>query len=298
MLRPLPQRAERAETLEECPLAVCDGSGWILDDRGDARECDCRQRRISRAAHARLGTGIPKRFRGVSFDRKPIRDLEPLILRHVRRFVDEIDAQLDAGRGLWFDGDVGTGKTSLAMLVAQAADEAGRSVAVYSVPQLLAQIRSTYDRESSGSYLDLFGRLCTVDLLVLDDLGAEKTTEWVMEQLYSIVNERWQSSGSVLVTTNAPDPSGGTVVDQLRREVAEIRRLRENDSGGEHLREAALSLERTVARLAELEPVGETDPLARLRGQLGARTVSRLVEICDDPIPIMGPDLRLAAGGA
>ena len=53
-----------------------------------------------------------------------------------------------------------------------------------------------------------------------------------------------------------------------------------------------------MAQLAELDPLGETDPLVRLRGQLGARTVSRLIEICDDPIPIMGPDLRMAAGGA
>jgi DNA replication protein DnaC len=297
LLRPLPQRAERAETLEDCPLGVCDGSGWILDDQDHARECQCRQRRISRAAHARLGTGIPKRFRGVSFDRKPICDLEPVILRHIRRFVDGIDGNLDEGRGLWFHGDVGTGKTSLAMLVAQAADNAGRSVAVYSVPHLLAEIRSTYDRDSSGSYLELFDRLCTVDLLVLDDLGAEKTTEWVLEQLYSIVNERWQSSGSVLVTTNAPELRRGTVLDELRREVAEIRRLRESGSRVEYLRDAAQSLERSIARLAELEPMGDADPLVRLRGQLGARTVSRLIEICDDPIPIMGPDLRMAAGG-
>ena len=297
MLRPLPQRAERAETLEECPLGACDGSGWILDEQDNARECACRQRRISRAAHARLGTGIPKRFRGVSLDRKPVCDLEPLILRHVRRFVDEIDANLDAGRGLWFHGDVGTGKTSLAMLVAQAADAAGRSVAVYSVPQLLSEIRGTYDRDSTGTYLDLFGRLCTVELLVLDDLGAEKTSEWVLEQLYSIVNERWQSSGSVLVTTNAPDPRRGTIVDQLRREVAEVGRIRESGARAELLRDAARSLERTVARLAELEPTGEADPLVRLREQVGARTVSRLVEICDDPIPIMGPDLRMTAGG-
>jgi DNA replication protein DnaC len=297
LLRPLPQRAERAETLEECPLGVCDGSGWVLDERDIARECDCRQRRISRAAHARLGTGIPKRFRGVSLERKPIRDLDPVIIRHVRHFVERIDANLDDGRGLWFHGDVGTGKTSLAMLVAQAADDAGRSVAVYSVPHLLAEIRSTYDRDSSGSYLELFDRLCTVELLVLDDLGAEKTTEWVLEQLYAIVNERWQSSGSVLVTTNAPDPRRGAVIDELRHEIREVRRVRESGSRAEYLRDAAHSLERTVRRLAELDSVGESDPLVRLRGQLGARTVSRLIEICDDPIPIMGPDLRMRAAG-
>jgi DNA replication protein DnaC len=295
VLRPAAQRAERAEQLEECPLGICDGSGWLPDEDWSTRECDCRQRRISRAAHARLGTGIPKRFRGVSFERKPIYDLDPIILRHVRRFVDRIDANLDAGRGLWFHGDVGTGKTSLAMLVAQAADEAGRSVAVYSVPHLLAEIRGTYDRDSAGSYLDLFGRLCTVELLVLDDLGAEKTSEWVLEQLYSIVNERWQSSGSVVVTTNAPDPPRGTLLDRLDRQIAELESGRPT---APEYRDAAESLKRTAASLRELESANELDPLARLRGQLGARTVSRLIEICDDPIPIMGPDLRLTAGGA
>ncbi len=46
------------------------------------------------------------------------------------------------------------------------------------------------------------------------------------------------------------------------------------------------------------EVAAEFDPIVRLRRQVGARTVSRLVEICDDPIPIMGPDLRMAAQGA
>ena len=52
----------------------------------------------------------------------------------------------------------------------------------------------------------------------------------------------------------------------------------------------------SVARAAEEPLEGQT--LVRLRRQIGARTVSRLVEICDDPIPIMGPDLRMAAQGA
>jgi len=294
VLRPVSQRAERAESLEDCPLGACDGSGWILDEDDHARECDCRERRISRAAHARLGTGIPKRFRGVSFDRKPVRDLDPMIVRHVRRFVDDIEANLEEGRGLWFHGDVGTGKTSLAMLVAHAADAAGHSVAVYSVPHLLSEIRSTYDRDTGDSYLELFNRLCTVDLLVLDDLGAEKTTEWVLEQLYSIVNERWQSAGSVVVTTNAPDPTRGTLLERLDRQIAALESGRMSSP---EYRDAAHALERTAAALRELDVAAEVDPLVRLRNQLGARTVSRLVEICDDPIPIMGPDLRMAAGG-
>jgi DNA replication protein DnaC len=229
-----------AEPEETCPLSLCDGSGFLLDEETNtARPCDCRERKVSRAATRRMGTGIPKRFQGVSFDRKPIADLDPFVLRHVRAYVHRVEESVNEGKGLWFYGDVGTGKTSLAMLVSKAALEAGRSVAIYSVPRLLSEIKETFDRDRGDSYGQLFRRLCNVDLLHLDDLGAERSTEWVLEQLYSIVNERWQDRRAIVVTTNLQS-------------------------------------------------------LDELRDQLGARTVSRLTEICGDPIPIMGPDLRMA----
>jgi len=202
-LRPVPPPDDSAPEEQLCPLGQCDGSGWLYEEEADAsRPCACRERRVSKAISHRMGSGIPKRFRGLSFERKPVCDLEPSTVRHVRRFVGGIDDNIDAGRGLWFYGDVGTGKTSLAMLVSKAALEAGRSVAIYSVPRLLAEIKDTYDRDSGDSYMQLFRRLCAVDLLHLDDLGAERSTEWVLEQLYSIVNERWQNQRSIVVTTN------------------------------------------------------------------------------------------------
>ena len=199
-----------------CLRGVCDGSGWILDEETDtARPCECRTIRINRQSSRRIGSGIPRRFRGVSFDRKPICDLDPMVLRQVRDFITDIERNLDRGRGFWFYGDVGTGKTSLAMLVSSAAIEAGRSVAIYSVPQLLADIKATYEEGAGSSYLELFRRLSQVDVLHLDDLGAEKRTEWVLEQLYAIVNERWQDERSIVVTTNLKDR------EQLRQQLGE-----------------------------------------------------------------------------
>jgi DNA replication protein DnaC len=224
---------------EFCPKGICDGSGFVLGEDGVARPCECREARVNRAKGRRLGSGIPKRFRGVSFERRPICAMHPEVVARVRRFVHRIDRNLDEGRGLWFYGDVGTGKTSLAMLVSKAALDAGRSVAIYSVPRLLVDIKKTYDEGNSGSaYADLLRRLSDVDLLHLDDLGSERSSEWVLEQLYSIVDERWQSERSIVVTTN----------------------------------------------LIELDDV---------RRQVGARTVSRLTEICGELIPIMGADLRM-----
>jgi DNA replication protein DnaC len=231
----------------------------------------------------------------VSFDRRPICDLDPMVLRHVRDYVQHVDERLDEGTGLWFHGDVGTGKTSISMLVAKAADQAGRSVAVYSVPQLLATIRRTYETGAEDSYDALMRRLTGVDLLVLDDLGAERQTEWVIEQLYMLVNERWQNRGAVLVTTNVPDVDDEAPRRILQREVTELRKTRENGASPERLGEVVDRLERAVERLAQVDLLSERDPLVRLRHQVGSRTVSRLIEMCDDPIPIMGPDLRVTA---
>jgi DNA replication protein DnaC len=213
-----------------CPRGVCDGSGWILEEDADvARPCECREIRINRASSRRIGTGIPRRFRTVSLDSNPLRDFPPEVLRQVRDFVSDIGRNLDRGRGFWFYGDVGTGKTSLAMLISKAAIEAGRSVAIYSVPRLLAEIKETYDRESGDSYMQLFRRLSAVDLLHLDDLGAERSTEWVLEQLYSIVNERWQDSRSILVTTNLSD------LDELRAQLGQRTVSRLNEICGERI---------------------------------------------------------------
>src|SRR5213076_3536404 len=97
----------------------------------------------------------PRRYRGVSFDRAPISELPPNAVRPVRRFTENLERNLDAGRGLWLMGDVGTGKTTLAMLISKAALDAGRTVAIYSLPRLLSELRKTFEESSDLTYLQL-----------------------------------------------------------------------------------------------------------------------------------------------
>jgi DNA replication protein DnaC len=221
-----------------CSVGACDGSGFVIDEATKAAvPCECRPGRINRARARTLSAVIPKRFRGVSFDRAPVVDMDPEIVRVVRRYVEATDGNLDAGRGLWFTGDVGTGKTTLAMLVSRAALDAGRSVAIYSLPRLLAEIRKTFDEGAERSHVELLERLAAVDLLHVDDVGAERTSDWVLEQLYSIVNARYEDERAMVITTNL-----------------------------DH---------------------------AELREQIGERTVSRLIEICGDPLPLYGHDRRM-----
>jgi DNA replication protein DnaC len=239
---PLRLAHARPEPDPACPLGVCDGSGWVLGPENVARPCECRERRLARRRVRGVASAIPARFRGVGLDRPPVSDMarDPArapVVEAVRGFTEEIDRRLDEGRGLWLMGDVGTGKTTLAMLVSKAAVESGRSVAIYSLPRLLARIRRTYDGDAGeDSYLQFFERLTSVDLLHVDDLGAEKRSDWVLEQLYAIVDERYESQRSIVVTTNLKPPD--------------------------------------------------------LEEQIGPRTVSRLVEICGDPLPLFGEDAR------
>jgi DNA replication protein DnaC len=225
-------------TTESCPFEICDGSGFEIDEATNtATDCRCRAGRISMARTRNLAGRIPRRYQDVSFERPPVSDIArvaPEQIRVIRRYTQAIDANLDTGKGLWLVGDVGTGKTTLAMLVSKAALQAGRSVAIYSLPRLLNLIRETLD--SDVGKLDFLDRLAAVDLLHIDDLGVESKSDWVLEQLYSIVNARYEAQRAILATTNL-----------------------------------------TPEKLSE---------------QIGPRTVSRLEEICDHPLPFFGEDKR------
>ena len=157
---------------DECPFGVCDGTGFQYDEETNtAFDCRCRPQRVSQAKARSLSAVIPRRYRDVAFDRPPVTDMEPRrVIEEVRAFANRIDDHLDAGRGLWFMGPPGTGKTTLAMLVSKAALKTGRSVAIYSLPRLLNEIRDTHRAERS--HVDLLDRLTEVDLLHIDDVGA------------------------------------------------------------------------------------------------------------------------------
>lgn len=247
----------RSEPFREqaCPLGVCDGSGWILGPEDVARPCECRAERLNRGRSRGVASAIPARYRGVSFDRPPVSDMtRDMTTRHVvqaaRDYVENLDENLAQGRGVWFMGDTGTGKTTLGMLIASEALKAGKSVGVYFTPKLLTRIRQTYqEADNENAYAQFFERVTSVDLLYIDDLGSERHTDWVVEQLYAVVNERYESRRPMLVTSNAEGD-----VDRGQRQ---------------------------------------------LEDQIGRRTVSRLIEICGDPLPLFGSDhrYRARAGG-
>jgi DNA replication protein DnaC len=240
--------------MDACLDGRCDGSGFLYDEeRRRAYPCSCRPKRLARKRAGAVAGRLPKRFRGVAFDREPLVSIARANehqVRAVRAYVNAIDENLEQGRGIWFTGDVGTGKTTLAMLISKAALEADRTVAIYSLPRLLAMLRETYDDDSHYSLSELIDRLCSVDLLHIDDVGAEQTTDWVLEQLYTIVNTRYEDGRALLLTTNL---------------------------------------------VGRDDPEGDGHPAGPLKRQIGERTVSRIWEICGDPLPLFGDDNRMFA---
>jgi DNA replication protein DnaC len=222
-----------------CPDGRCDGSGFLYDeDTRRASDCTCRPRRLARRKARKLAGVIPKRYQGVSFDRAPVTLIDHDIVRIVRRYVDTLDQRLDEGDGIWFRGRPGTGKTTLAMLVSAEALRQSHSVAIYSLPRLLGLLRETFDDGSESSLSTLLDRLAAVELLHIDDVGAEQSSPWVLEQLYTIINTRYEDNRAVVLTTNLEPPA--------------------------------------------------------LREQIGERTVSRIVEMCGDPLILDGNDERVS----
>ena len=234
----------RSEAFREqaCPLAVCDGSGWILGPEDVARPCECREQRLKKGRSKGVASVIPPRFRGVGFDRPPVsdmaRDLETKgAVAEVQAFVDGLDEKMDDGQGslalrryryreddpgdVDLEGGAGGGPLGRDLLAAEAARPHP------------AHLRVRAGRATPIS--QFFDRLTSVDLLHIDDLGAEKRSDWVLEQLYALINERYETQRSMLITTNLPHQ--------------------------------------------ELEE------------QIGARTVSRLSQICDQ-VALFGDDHR------
>lgn len=198
-----------------CAYRLCDGSGMVIDwEANETYRCRCWPEQVQRRRSRRLSREIPRRFRNIGFEREPIPSIArtaPDVVRAVRRYTERIDEMLAKGEGMWFLGSPGTGKSHLAYLISQAALAADRSVAIYTGPRLLDEIRRTYGDDDSGSTLDLIDRLTSVELLHIEDLAVARPTDWVLEQLYNIINGRYENEKSIVftcdLTGDAPDGS-------------------------------------------------------------------------------------------
>jgi len=185
--------------------ALCDDTGWRPVDDGDSRRvvrCDCWRENVGRQ---RLSEAhIPKRYQHCTLANFAAynESLERAVAQ-ARRLAEAFPA---VTRGLFLEGQPGVGKTHLAVAVLKHVIQAtgGRGL-FYDTRDLLRVIRSTYDPAIRTTELDILRPVMTADLLVLDDIGAEKTSEWVEETMNLIVNTRYNERRATIFTSNYED---------------------------------------------------------------------------------------------
>lgn len=194
--------AEGACTLSELCKRGCD-DGWLVDvATNTARRCACEQEHARERRVRKVLRELPEGLRHVDFERTPIKDFDPEIQGALQRYVKYHARKIKDGRGLWIQGDPGTGKTAAAALIAKKYSERGHTVLMRSVPVLLSDIRGLQPFEKASEWAEMRDQLVELDLLGLDDLGAEVASPWALERLYELINEREVGKRALLVTTN------------------------------------------------------------------------------------------------
>jgi DNA replication protein DnaC len=192
-----------------CPL--CDDTGWKPappEDDGRAAagrrvvRCDCWREGVGRQRLA--SANIPKRYQHCTLANFAAynESLERAVAQ-ARRVAEAFPV---VGRGLFLEGQPGVGKTHLAVAVLKQVVQATNARGLfYDTRDLLRVIRSTYDPAIRTTEIEILRPVMTADLLVLDDLGAEKTSEWVEETMNLIVNTRYNERRVTIFTSNYED---------------------------------------------------------------------------------------------
>src|SRR2546425_4752570 len=198
---------------EVCPL--CEGTGWkTVSAERDRRvtRCDCRLQARTRSLLA--AARIPKRYEHCELSEFDTRfegahcSLEGVLLE-ARGFVTEYPVE---NSGLLLIGPIGVGKTHLAVgILKDLILNKGIHCLFYDYRELLKQIQNSYNDSVKATELEVLRPVFETEVLVLDELGAVKPTEWVWDTVSLILNARYNDNRTTIITTNFDDRPAGAV---------------------------------------------------------------------------------------
>jgi DNA replication protein DnaC len=209
------EQALSGETPATCPH--CFGSGMQVVAGKGARRCPCREQ--SGRTKMLEGARIPRRYDACSLQNyfpAPNNGSQLKAFNYAFRLVREYPA---VDRGLLFMGTVGVGKTHLSVAILRGLMEKGVPCLFYEFGSLLKEIQDSYNKVSHTSELRLLAPVYQADVLVLDELGASKPTDWVRDTMMQIIGTRYNDKKLTIFTTNYLDarraPTDETLEDRV-----------------------------------------------------------------------------------
>lgn len=146
-------------------------------------------------------SNISKRGMKRTFETFEINEENNRVYTMAKKYVDLWEKYKDEGTGLIFIGRYGTGKTHLAFAIANSLLIQGVPVIYETFINLMEKLKESYSNESLD-YYEIIKLYCECDLLIIDDLGKERPSEWVLEKLFQIVNTRYENMLPIIITTN------------------------------------------------------------------------------------------------
>lgn len=190
-------------TEKECSL--CQDTGWVLEEseKGSvAKRCKCYYERQKKDLLE--GVKIPKRYQNCSLKNFEIHnDSHRDALKISKKFVNDYPV---LNCGLLFIGPCGVGKTHLAVAIIQELIQKKKVPCLfYDFRELIRDIQSTFTPESSLTESDVLAPVFEKEVLVLDELGAKRTTAWVEETIFYIINNRYNNKKLTIFTSNYLD---------------------------------------------------------------------------------------------
>lgn len=198
---------------EPAVCSFCSGTTWEFVPAKGVRPCRCRGE--ERKAGLIRVANIPRLYDGCTLSNyKPVRGNATQLraFNYAYRLVENYPGD---GRGLLFMGSCGVGKTHLAIAVLRGLIDNGVQCLFYDFGALLKEIQSTYNPNTQASELDILAPVVDAEVLVLDELGSSKPTEWVRDTMLHIIRTRYNDRKLTIFTSNYLDERGGTEGETL-----------------------------------------------------------------------------------